>query len=92
MCHTKEKCLRSLTRQSPTALINYSTRYLNVTSNHDDMQPWQQRLTKTGIGSYLDSKSVSMAYRAALELAVSNIVSTIRTSTPPSRRPLACSE
>ncbi len=45
----------------------------------------------TGTSSYSSSKRVWMAKRAALQLAVSKMVSTRRTSTPPSRRPRTCS-
>lgn len=48
-------------------------------------------LTNIGTGSYSDSNRVSIAKRAALELAVSKIVSTIKISTPPSNNPRHCS-
>ena len=45
----------------------------------------------TGQGRKSFSNRSSIANRAALEFAVSNIVSTNKTSAPPFRRPLACS-
>lgn len=47
--------------------------------------------TNTGQVNFSFLNSSSMAKRAAFELAVSNIVSTRRTSAPPSNNPLACS-
>jgi len=45
----------------------------------------------TGTRTPRSSKSVSMANRAALRFSVSKVVSGIRMSAPPSRRPRACS-